>query len=128
MISGTTVIQGCELTVDSIAQRNTHVKKCDCEGLSDETYIIQQRKNRFFELWKNRKGISEIAKIPESKPGTIFTISRDIGGLKPNERKPVVIHQTLSEREEIRTEVSVKSAAIQISAQRQWLSLRGAIR
>ncbi|MBD3126266.1 IS30 family transposase, partial [Citrobacter braakii] len=59
-------------------------------------------------MWKNGKGFSEIANILGSKPGTIFTMLRDTGGIKPNERKRAVAHLTLSEREEIRAGLSAK--------------------
>lgn len=36
-----------------------------------------------FDSWKNGIGFSDIAKILDSKPGTIFTILRDTGGIKP---------------------------------------------
>lgn len=61
-----------------------------------------QEKAFVFKLWKNGTGFSEIAKILDSKPGTIFTMLRDTGGIKPNERKHAVANLTLSEREEIR--------------------------
>ncbi|VFS45390.1 Transposase and inactivated derivatives, IS30 family [Budvicia aquatica] len=61
-----------------------------------------------FDLWKSGTGFSEIAKILDSKPGTIFTMLRDTGGIKPNERKRAVAHLTLSEREEIRAGLSAK--------------------
>ncbi len=61
-----------------------------------------------FELWKRGTGFSEIAKILDSKPGTIFTMLRDTGGIKPNERRRAVAHLTLSEREEIRAGLSVR--------------------
>nr|WP_284514677.1 hypothetical protein [Shigella dysenteriae] len=62
-----------------------------------------EEKASVFELWKNGTGFSEIANILGSKPGTIFTMLRDTGGIKPHERKRAVAHLTLSEREEIRT-------------------------
>lgn len=49
-----------------------------------------------FDLWKNRTGFSEIAKILVSTPGTIFTLLRDTGGIKANERRRAVAHLTLS--------------------------------
>ncbi|ECA5314096.1 IS30 family transposase [Salmonella enterica subsp. enterica serovar Potsdam] len=61
-----------------------------------------------FDLWKSGTGLSEIAKVLDSKPGTIFTMLRDTGGIKPNERKRAVAHLTLSEREEIRAGLSAK--------------------
>ncbi len=60
-----------------------------------------EEKASVFELWKNGTGFSEIANILGSKPGTIFTMLRDTGGIKPHERKRAVAHLTLSEREEI---------------------------
>ncbi|CNE46412.1 Uncharacterised protein [Yersinia intermedia] len=37
-----------------------------------------------FDSWKNGIGFSDIAKILDSKPGTIFTILRDTGGIRDN--------------------------------------------
>lgn len=53
-------------------------------------------------------GFSKIANILGSEPGTIFTMLRDTGGIKPNEHKRAVAHLTLSEREEIRAGLSAK--------------------
>lgn len=61
-----------------------------------------------FDLWKRGTGFSDIAKILNSKPGTIFTMLRDTGGIKPTERRRAVAHLTLSEREEIRASLSAK--------------------
>ncbi|MGR1225479.1 IS30 family transposase [Aeromonas veronii] len=61
-----------------------------------------------FELWKCGTGFSDIAIILNSKPGTIFTILRGSGGIKPTERRRAVAHLTLSEREEIRADLSAK--------------------
>ncbi len=63
-----------------------------------------------FDSWKNGIGFSDIAKILDSKPGTIFTILRDTGGIKPCERKRSSSHLTLSEREEIRVGLSSKKS------------------
>ncbi len=86
-------------TVDSIGQRNSYVKTWGCGGFLNETNIYSRGKSLCFELWKNGTGFSEIANIPGSKPGTIFTMLRDTGGIKPHERKRAVAHLTLSERE-----------------------------
>lgn len=67
-----------------------------------------EEKVSVFELWKNGTGFSEIANILGSKPGMIFTMLRDTGGIKPHERKRAVAHLTLSEREEIRAGLSAK--------------------
>ncbi len=61
-----------------------------------------------FDLWKRGTGFSEIARILDSKPGTIFTMLRDTGGIKPSERRRAVAHLTLSEREEIRAGLSAQ--------------------
>lgn len=74
----------------------------------NETNIYSRGKSLCFELWKNGTGFSEIANILGSKPGTIFTMLRDTGGIKPHERKRAVAHLTLSEREEIRAGLSAK--------------------
>jgi IS30 family transposase len=63
-----------------------------------------------FDSWKNGIGFSDIAKILDSKPGTIFTILRDTGGIKPCERKRSSSHLTLFEREEIRVGLSSKKS------------------
>ncbi|BDN99340.1 hypothetical protein KAM621c_44450 [Citrobacter braakii] len=42
-----------------------------------------EEKASVFELWKNGTGFSEIANILGSKPGTIFTMLRDTGGINP---------------------------------------------
>jgi len=63
-----------------------------------------------FDSWKNGIGFSDIAKTLDSKPGTIFTILRDSGGMKPNVRKRASSHLTLSEREEIRVGLSAKKS------------------
>lgn len=61
-----------------------------------------------FDLWKRGTGFSDIARILDSKPGTIFTMLRDTGGIKPSERRRAVAHLTLSEREEIRAGLSAR--------------------
>lgn len=61
-----------------------------------------------FDLWKRGTGFSEIARILDSKPGTIFTMLRDTGGIKPSERRRAVAHLTLSEREEVRAGLSAQ--------------------
>jgi IS30 family transposase len=65
-------------------------------------------------------GFSYIAKTLDSKPGTIITILRDSGGMKPNVLKRAASHLTLSEREEIRVELSAKKSirAIALSLNR----------
>jgi len=67
-----------------------------------------QEKEWIFDSWKKGVGFSEIAKALESKPGTIFTVLRDRGGIKPKPRKPSPQHLTLAEREEIRAGLSAK--------------------
>ena len=61
-----------------------------------------------FDLWKRGAGFSDIAQVLDAKPGSIFTILRDFGGIKPEKRKRAEIHLTLEEREEIRAGLSAK--------------------
>jgi IS30 family transposase len=72
-------------------------------------------KEFIFDTWKNGIGFSEIAKRIDSKPGTIFTVLRDTGGIKPYVRKPNKEHLSLAEREEIRvglsSEMSIRAIA-----------------
>jgi IS30 family transposase len=69
-----------------------------------------QEKEFIFDSWKRGIGFSDIAKIMASKPGTIFTVLRDTGGIKPKPRKQSPHHLTLSEREEIRAGLSAKKS------------------
>ena len=69
-----------------------------------------KEKEFIFDAWKRGVGFSDIANIMRSKPGTIFTILRDTGGIKPKPRKPSPHHLTLSEREEIRAGLSAKKS------------------
>lgn len=58
-----------------------------------------KEKASVFELWKNGTGYSEIANILGSKPGTIFTMLRDTGGIKPNVRHACFLNRlTYSDR------------------------------
>tara|TARA_R110002020_G_C16183191_1_gene765011 strand:+ start:69 stop:1220 length:1152 start_codon:yes stop_codon:yes gene_type:complete len=65
-------------------------------------------KEFIFDSWKIGVGFSEIAKIMDSKPGTIFTALRDTGGIKPRHRTRSSRHLTMAEREEIRVGLSAK--------------------
>ena len=55
-----------------------------------------------FDLWKQGAGFSDIGRIIDAKPGSVFTILRDTGGIKPKVRKRNNTHLTLAESEEIR--------------------------
>jgi len=65
-------------------------------------------------------GFSDNAKIIDSKPGTIFTVLRNTGGIKPQKRKRSPSHLTLPEREEIRAGFCAKQSirAIAMSLRR----------
>ena len=71
------------------------------------TFTVQE-KEFVFDSWKQGKGFSDIANLLGSKPGTIFTLLRDTGGIKPPTRQRKVKHLTLEEREEIRVSLSAK--------------------
>ena len=68
----------------------------------------QEERELVFDLWKRGAGFSEIARILDAKPGSIFTILREHGGIKPEKRKRALAHLTIEEREEIRAGLSAK--------------------
>ena len=70
--------------------------------------FTKQDKDTIFKLWKDGKGFSDIAKEFTSKPGTIFTVLRETGGIKPVDSKRAAQHLTMAEREEIRWLISKK--------------------
>jgi len=71
------------------------------------TYTKEER-DLVFDLWKQGAGFSDIARVIEAKPGSVFTILREHGGIKPEQRKRSVQHLTIEEREEIRVGLSEK--------------------
>ena len=70
----------------------------------------QEERDLVFDLWKRGTGFSGIARVLDAKPGSIFTILREHGGIKPERRKRVPQHLTLEEREEIRAGLSAKKS------------------
>ena len=68
----------------------------------------QEEKELVFDLWKQGAGFSDISRVFDAKPGSIFTILRDHGGIKPEKRIRASHHLTLEEREEIRVGLSAK--------------------
>jgi IS30 family transposase len=65
-------------------------------------------KDLVFDLWKQGTGFSDIGKVLEAAPGTVFTALRESGGIKPAPRKRNTQHLTAAEREEIRVALSAK--------------------
>lgn len=61
-----------------------------------------------FSLWKKGCGFSDIGRVLDAKPGSVFTILREHGGIRPAIRKRAANHLTLEEREEIRAGLSAK--------------------
>ncbi len=70
----------------------------------------EQEREFVFDSWKRGVGFSEIAQQLDVKPGTVFTMLRDTGGIKPPKRQRKVTHLTLAEREEIRAGLSAKQS------------------
>lgn len=77
----------------------------------------EEEKNLVFDLWKQGAGFSDISRVINAKPGSVFTILRDSGGIKPEERKRSSQHLTLEEREEIRAGLSAKISIRAIARQ-----------
>lgn len=67
-------------------------------------------KDLVFDLWKSGAGFSDIGRVLEAKPGSIFTILREHGGIRPRPRTRNQCHLTLDEREEIRAGLSAKES------------------
>ena len=78
------------------------------------TFTLDERE-LVFELWKQGTGFSDIGRVIDAKPGSVFTILRESGGIKPNTRKRNTTHLTLSEREEIRALLSSKHSIREIA-------------
>jgi len=70
--------------------------------------FTQEERALVFDLWKQGAGFSEIGRVITAKPGSVFTILRENGGIKPEPRHRNITHLTLSEREEIRVALSAK--------------------
>lgn len=70
--------------------------------------FTQDEKDLVFRLWKQGTGFSDIGRVLNAAPGTVFTALRETGGIKPNPRKRNKQHLSLEEREEIRVALSAK--------------------
>jgi len=70
--------------------------------------FTQGEKDLVFDLWKQGTGFSDIGRVLEAAPGTVFTALRESGGIKPAPRKRDIQHLTAIEREEIRVALSAK--------------------
>lgn len=77
----------------------------------------QEERDLVFDLWKQGSGFSDIARVLDAKPGSIFTILREFGGIKPGKRKRSGQHLTIEEREEIRAGLSAKMSVRSIARQ-----------
>lgn len=71
------------------------------------TFSIDE-KELVFDLWKQGAGYSDIGRVLDAKPGTVFTVLRETGGIKPSPRSRNQKHLSIEEREEIRVELSAK--------------------
>ncbi|CAG8998468.1 MAG: hypothetical protein CENE_00414 [Candidatus Celerinatantimonas neptuna] len=63
--------------------------------------FTQDEKDLIFNLWKQGTGYSDIGRILDAAPSTVFTALRESGGIKLTPRKRNAHHLTLEEREEI---------------------------
>jgi IS30 family transposase len=77
-------------------------------GQNMKRTYTQGERELVFDLWKRGAGFSDIAQVLDAKPGSIFTILRDHGGIKPEKRTRAAAHLTIEEREEIRAGLSAK--------------------
>ena len=70
--------------------------------------FTQEEKDLVYDLWKQGAGFSDIGRVIEAKPGSVFTVLRETGGIKPRQRTRNITHLTSEEREEIRAALSAK--------------------
>ena len=70
--------------------------------------FTQAEKDLVYDLWKQGAGFSDIGRVIEAQPGSVFTILRETGGIKPRQRTRNMTHLTSEEREEIRVSLSAK--------------------
>lgn len=79
--------------------------------------FTQDERELVFDLWKQGAGFSDIGRVIEAKPGSVFTILKSSGGIKPPPRKRNITHLTMREREEIRVALSAKKSIRAIAEQ-----------
>ena len=79
--------------------------------------FTQEERDCVFDLWKQGAGFSDIGRVLNAKPGSIFTILREYGGIQPEKRKRAANHLTIEEREEIRAGLSAKKSIREIARQ-----------
>ena len=59
----------------------------------------QEEKDLVYDLWKQGAGFSDIGRVIEAQPGSVFTILRETGGIKPRQRTRNITHLKSEERE-----------------------------
>ena len=79
--------------------------------------FTQDERDIVFDLWKRGAGFSDIGRVIDAKPGSIFTILREHGGIQPEKRRRSAQHLTIDEREEIRAGLSAKMSIRAIARQ-----------
>jgi IS30 family transposase len=77
--------------------------------------FTDEERDCVFDLWKQGAGVSDIGRVIDAKPGSIFTILREHGGIQPEKRKRAASHLTIEEREEIRAGLSAKRSIREIA-------------
>jgi hypothetical protein len=68
----------------------------------------REERDVVFDLWKQGVAFSDIDRVIDTIPGSIFTILRDHDSIKPEKRKCRFNDLTIKEREEIRIGLSAK--------------------
>ena len=79
--------------------------------------FTHEERDSVFKLWRQGAGFSDIGRVIDAKPGSIFTILREHGGIQPGQRKRSARHLTIEEREEIRAGLSAKKSIRAIARQ-----------
>lgn len=77
--------------------------------------FTQQDKETCWSLWRQGLGFTDIGRVIDAKPGTVFTLLRTSGGILPYRPRRNQNHLTLLEREEIAIGLATRKSIRQIA-------------
>ena len=84
-------------------------------GLIMKRKFCAEEKETCWKLWRQGLGFSDIGRVLDAKPGSIFTLLRVSGGYPPTSRTRSQRHLSLNEREEISIGIALGKSIRQIA-------------